>query len=186
LPYVGPHAARRSNAARSRPCMKAKALLLFCVAGFCILAASAFAHDPVVRDPHSPSVVADDALPFNYVITFTLLSDDKKQEAELVTARKTVSFDLVDDPDHSLRFQGELKRANNGQMTLSFTATLITMVTAPSKAKQAATTSGGGAILLEFNKPMTILKSPRQQLAVAIRPFLPTQPAGNSSTPAGH
>jgi hypothetical protein len=159
--------------------------LLFYLALFCAVHVSALAHDPVVRDPHATST-ADDALPSNYVITFILLSDDKKQEAELVTARKTVSFDLVDDPNHSLRFQGELKPANDGQMSLSFTATLVTMVTTASSARQAATTSAGGAILLEFNKAMTILKSPRQQLAVAIRPFRPTEPAAtNSSTPPG-
>ena len=59
---------------------------------------SAFAHDPVLRDPHADAAT-DIPLATNYVLTFTLFSDDKKpQQAELFTARRSVSFDLLDDP----------------------------------------------------------------------------------------
>ena len=91
----------------------------------------------------------------------------------------------MDDPEHSLRFKGQLKPGEGNQVTLAYSAMLITMVTTASNAKQAATTSGEGAVILEFNKPTTILKSARQQLAISIRPALPgASPGSNSNTAA--
>ena len=62
----------------------------------------------------------------------------------------------MDDPEHTLRFTGQLKPGEGSQVTLAYKAMLITMVTTPTNAKQSAITSGEGAVILEFNKRMTI------------------------------
>ena len=163
--------------------MKFKILAACTLLALFLFRVSAFAHDSVSRDPHADAA-ADIPLATNYVLTFTLSSDDKKpQQAELVTARRSVSFDFVDDPEHTLRFTGQLKPSEGSQVTLAYKAMLITMVTTPTNAKQAAITSGEGEVILEFNKRMTFLKSARQQLAVSIRPSLPV-PSPSASTAA--
>jgi hypothetical protein len=157
-----------------------KIFFVVCLASVCLFRASAFAHDPALRD--AGGVNAQIALPANYVLTFILTSEKGKQQADLITAQRGVTFDFVDDPEHSLRFKGQLKPGDGNQVTLAYSAMLITMVTTPSNAKQAATTSGEGAVILEFNKPITILKSARQQLAVSIRPATPAvSPAGSAT-----
>ena len=158
--------------------MYCKLLLVLYLGALCAFRVPAFAHDPASRDGADP-------LPNNYILTFTLTSAGSRQEADLITAQRGVSFDFVDDPAHSLRFKGQLKPGEGSQVTLAYSAMLITMVTTASNAKQAATTSGEGAVILEFNKPMTILKSARQQLAISIRPAVPgASPGSNSNTAA--
>jgi len=157
-----------------------KTFLLFCLVSVCLLRIDALAHDPALRDASDAN--AEIALPANYVLTFTLTSEKGKQQADLITAQRGVTFDFVDDPEHSFRFKGQLKPGEANQITLAYSAILITMVTTPTNAKQAATTSGEGAVILEFNKPITILKSARQQLAVSIRPATPAaSPAGGAT-----
>ena len=121
----------------------------------------------------------------NYVLTFTLFSDDKKpQQAELVTARRSVSFYLVGLPEHTLRFTGQLKPGEGSQVTLAYKAMLIRMVTTPTNAKQSAITSGEGRLTSSSTSRMTILKSARQQLAVSIRPSLPApSPSASNAAP---
>ncbi|MGH8092681.1 MAG: hypothetical protein ACREIF_04330 [Chthoniobacterales bacterium] len=162
------------------PSVKLKAFVIWQLLVLCV---PVRAHDPVIADPNADPK-ADEPLPTNYVITFTLSSEDKKQQAELITARRAVSFDFVDDPEHSLRFKGQLKADDGNKVTLAYNAMLITMVTTPNQTRQAATTSGEGAVILEFDKPMTILKSARQQLAISIRPALPTASPSGGSTAA--
>ena len=157
-----------------------KTFLVLCLA--CLCRVTAFAHDPALRDAGDAD--AQIALPANYVLTFTLSSDKGKQQADLITAQRGVTFDFVDDPEHSLRFKGQLKPGEGNQVTLAYNAILITMVTTPSNAKQAATTSGEGAVILEFNKPITILKSARQQLAISIRLATPTASPTSGATAA--
>jgi len=180
---VGPDKLALRRSTRHLPRVKFKILAACTLLALFLFRVSAFAHDSVSRDPHADAA-ADIPLATNYVLTFTLSSDDKKpQQAELVTARRSVSFDFVDDPEHTLRFTGQLKPSEGSQVTLAYKAMLITMVTTPTNAKQAAITSGEGEVILEFNKRMTILKSARQQLAVSIRPSLPV-PSPSASTAA--
>jgi hypothetical protein len=155
-------------------------VLFVCLASASLFQSSAPAHDPARHD--SSDANAEIALPANYVLTFTLTSDKGKEQADLITAQRGVTFDFVDDPEHSFRFKGQLKPGDGNQVTLAYHAILITMVTTPSNAKQAATTSGEGAVILEFNKPVTILKSARQQLAISVRLATPgASPAGASA-----
>jgi hypothetical protein len=164
--------------------MKLKIFALWCLLSCCVFQPPTFAHAPVQASPSPRAVAADDSLSSNYVITFTITSGDVKQEAELVTARRAVSFDLADDPEHSLRFQGELKIRDGGRIALSYSATLTTIMGASPGPKHSASTSGSGAILLELNKPATILKTPRQQLAITIRTGSPAQMPGDNTAPA--
>ncbi|HEX4668188.1 MAG TPA: hypothetical protein VH207_16485 [Chthoniobacterales bacterium] len=145
---------------------------------------SAFAHDPNLD---AAPADANAAIPLgaNYAITFTLSADKTEQKAELITSRRGVSFDLVDDPEHTLRFKGELKPEENGRVTLVYNAMLITITKDSSNARQIATTSGEGAILLQFDQSMTIVRSDRQKLAVSIRPLSSPSPSpAASSAPA--
>ena len=146
---------------------------------------SAFAHDPNL-DAAPSDAATDIPLGANYAITFTLTADGKEQKAELITSRRGVSFDLVDDPEHTFRFKGQLKPEEGGRATLVYSAILITMTTDASDARQVATTSGEGAILLPFEQAMTIVRSDRQKLSVSVRPVSsPTPSPVASSTPAG-
>lgn len=97
----------------------------------------------------------------------------------MVTARSAISFDLVDDPDHTLRFKGHLKEIDAQHLTLAYQAMLVAVATSPGSNRQTATTSGEGAVRLEFDKPITILSSPRQRLDVSIQRSAP------ASSPAG-
>ena len=143
-----------------------------------------FAHDPSL--PAGPAdAEADIPLGRNYLVTFTFTADGKEQKAELITSRRGISFDLVDDPEHTFRFKGQLRPEQDDGVTLVYNAILITMVTNALNARQVATTSGEGAILLRFDQSMTIVRSDRQKLAVAVRPFsspAPTPTASSTST----
>lgn len=151
---------------------------------FCGVLFSAFAHDPSL-DAAPADAALDLPLGGNYLITFILTADGNKQQAELITSRRGVSFDLVDDPEHSMRFKGQLKPEDTGGVTLAYNAMLITVASAPSNARQVATTSGEGAIRLQFDQSMTIVRSDRQQLAVSIRPLSTPSPSpAVSATPA--
>jgi hypothetical protein len=75
--------------------VKSKILAACALLALFLVQVSAFAHDPVLRDPHADAAT-DIPLATNYVLTFTLSSDDKRpQHGELVTARRSVSFDFV-------------------------------------------------------------------------------------------
>ena len=144
---------------------------------------SAFAHDPNL-DAAPADATAVIPLGANYAITFTLSADSTEQKAELITSRRGVSFDLVDDPEHTFRFKGELKPEENGRVTLVYNAMLITITKDASNARQVATTSGEGAILLQFDQSMTIVRSDRQKLAVSIRPLSSPAPTPSPSPAA--
>ena len=72
------------------------------------MAVSAIAHAPVAPDNAADSA-ANTLLSSNYTISFALLSGDKKQLGEMVTARSAITFDLINDPEHSLRLKVQLK-----------------------------------------------------------------------------
>jgi hypothetical protein len=145
---------------------------------FGVVLFSAFAHDPNL-DAAPADANTEIPLGANYAITFILSADRTEQKAELITSRRGVSFDLVDDPEHTFRFKGELKPEGNGRVTLVYNAMLITITKDASNARQIATTSGEGAILLQFYQSMTIVRSDRQKLAVSIRPL--SSPAPTAS-----
>ena len=143
-----------------------------------LVAASAGAHSPVAPD-NAVDPGANIPLKSNYTVRFTLSSGDSKQQGEIVTARSAISFDLVGDPEHTLRFKGQLKETDSQHITLVYQAMLVTVVTSPGNNRQTASTSGEGAVRLEFDKPITILSSPRQRLDVSIRQPNPApSPAG--------
>ncbi|HEY1583593.1 MAG TPA: hypothetical protein VGF73_10900 [Chthoniobacterales bacterium] len=156
---------------------------LFFLFAFGSLLCSAFAHEPNLAAPGDAE--ANVPLGANYVLTFTFTSDNKEQKAEIITSRRGVNFDLVDDPEHTFRFKGQLKPEAGDRVTLIYNAILITMVTNAAHARQVATTSGEGAILLQFGQAMTIVRSDRQKLAVSIRPFAPPAPSPSASATAG-
>jgi hypothetical protein len=159
-----------------------KSRLTFLLA-FCGVLFSAFAHDPNL-DAAPADANAEVSLGANYTITFTLSADGTEQKAELITSRRGISFDLVVDPEHTFRFKGQLKPEEDGRVTLVYSAMLITMTTDASKARQVATTSGEGAILLQFDQSMTIVRSDRQKLAVSIRPLSSPAPTPSPSPAA--
>jgi hypothetical protein len=142
-----------------------------------LLSTSALAHAPVAPD-QAADAAANTSLSNNYTVSFTLSAGDKQQQGEIVTARSSISFDLIDDPEHTLRFKGQLKETDGQHVTLAYQAMLVTVVAPPGSNRQTATTSGEGAVRLEFDKPVTILSSPRQRLDVSVRRSAPTPARG--------
>lgn len=140
------------------------------------VADSAVAHSPVAPN-NAADPGANTPLSRNYTVSFTLSSGDTKQQGEIVTARSAISFDLVGDPEHTLRFKGQLKETDSQHITLVYEAMLVTVVIGPGNNRQTASTSGEGAVKLEFNKPITILSSQRQRLDVSIRQLAASLPS---------
>jgi hypothetical protein len=140
------------------------------------VAASAVAHSPVAPN-NAIDPGTNTPLSRNYTVSFTLSSGDSKQQGQIVTARSAISFDLVGDPEHTLRFKGQLKETDSQHLTLVYQAMLVTVVIGPGNNRQTASTSGEGAVRLEFDKPITILSSARQRLDVSIRQPAASLPA---------